>query len=207
MVCYAAQQNSTKPFRGNSGASSGCVATLFGFSFGDTMKKVLLANNKGFVLVDNEDYEQLNSLKWHRHINKAGNCYAKHTKYLSHKYPPYNEHIFMHRLIMGATADQEIDHEDRNGLNNQKNNLRICSRTQNAANSRKRKGCGSIYKGVYFNKRLEKWHVRVKGKHIGYYRSEVKAAQAYDEEAVVAFGDFARLNFQHKVKARMEVGK
>ena len=42
--------------------------------------------------------------------------------------------IRMHNLIMGTTELNTVDHIDLNGLNCQRNNLRRCTRSQNAKN-------------------------------------------------------------------------
>ena len=42
----------------------------------------------------------------------------------------------MHRIIMNCPDGKFIDHKDGNGLNNQKENLRICTKQQNSGNSK-----------------------------------------------------------------------
>ena len=51
-----------------------------------------------------------------------------------------------------------IDHIDHNPLNNQKSNLRICSRAQNCMNQLPQKiQKSSKYKGVCWDKQMNKW--------------------------------------------------
>lgn len=56
----------------------------------------------------------------------------------------------------------------------------------------------SIYKGVIWDEQRGKWRSRIeingKRKHLGYFESEVDAADAYDKAAVELFGSFAKLN-------------
>ena len=103
----------------------------------------------------------------------------------------------MHRLIMDAQERQEIDHADGNGLNNQKDNLRFCTHSQNHMNRKPTKG-SSKYKGVSWHKAAKKWNARItlnkKTVSIGYFDSEIIAAKAYDEKAIELFGEFAKLN-------------
>lgn len=110
--------------------------------------------------------------------------------------------IQLHRYLMalhGHNIDGlEIDHEDRNGLNNQKNNLRICTHAQNNANKIKyRRNCTSKYKGV--SQKGSRWVVRMmidnKTKCVGTFDSELDAAIAYDLFAAKHFGQFAVFNF------------
>jgi hypothetical protein len=93
---------------------------------------------------------------------------------------------------------QDIDHIDHNGLNNQKDNLRICTRKENLRNSRTRSKI-SKYKGIKLNTRTGKYGARIKinGEYLwlGTCESEELAALAYDKKAKEIFGEFACLNF------------
>jgi len=108
------------------------------------MKKIELSLGK-YALVDDSDYDYLSKWKWYAH-RKSESCtfYAIRTSYdnLS-KITKY-----MHRVIADkyVTADyEELDHIDRDGLNNQKENLRTCTRGENNAN---RRNWGKYPKGV-----------------------------------------------------------
>ncbi len=152
------------------------------------MKQIVL-NNQNIVQVDDQDYEYLNQFRW---------CYMK--GYAGRSYTCTNKRTtsLMHRMIMGVSRGQEIDHVDLNKLNNQKSNLRICTRSTNMANIAKRIKTTSRYKGVYWNKRARKWCAQIeyqqKNYHLGYFTSESQAALAYNKQAQILFGAFARLN-------------
>jgi|ERR1041385_872703 hypothetical protein len=92
-----------------------------------------------------------------------------------------------------------IDHIDRNPFNNQRSNLRVCTQSQNLANSTKRKGTISKYKGVTWDKSRNVWKAQIQFEYkhinIGYFNSENEAARAYDRKAKRLFGEFAVLNF------------
>ena len=100
---------------------------------------------------------------------------------------------------MNAPAGMQIDHINGNGLDNRKVNLRLCNSSQNQRNARKRKSGTSRFKGVDWHKESKKWRARIcvnrKRIHIGRYKSEFEAAQAYDKKAIELFGEFASLNF------------
>lgn len=195
MVCYAEQHNQIRPTGGTSGAIPFCVTTPVGPFFGvSTMKKIDISTPKHpnkFALVDDEDYESLISFHWY--FEAVGQGYAGATIWIDGK----KRHVKMHRMIMDAKKGQEIDHENHDGLDNQKHNLRFCTRSQNCANSMKRTGTIAKYKGVYLFKGKYQSSIGFKGNHIwlGLYSCPIEAAKAYDKAAKKYFGEFARPNF------------
>ena len=109
--------------------------------------------------------------------------------------------LFAHRLnfyMVHGYLPNIIDHEDHNKDNNDISNLRECSAMQNMMNRRKQVGCSSKYKGVCWDRVIEKWRsgIKIAGKstHLGLFTCEILAAISYNDAAVVAFGEFASLN-------------
>jgi hypothetical protein len=97
---------------------------------------------------------------------------------------------------MDVMSKFDVDHIDGNPLNNQRNNLRICTHHQNCLNNR---GCGkNRYKGVYKIKNTIYSRIQYNGidRYLGSFKTEEEAAMAYDKEALVLFGEFANLNFK-----------
>ena len=140
--------------------------------------------------MDNEDYEHLIKWKWH-----DSHGYAKRIKTFSYK----NHRIWsMQNEIMNPPIGKIVDHIDRNPLNNQKYNLRICTKSQNAINSKISKNNSSGFNGVYWQKDAKKWRARVKVNykiiHLGYFDNKIEAAKAYNKATKKYFGEFARLN-------------
>lgn len=152
------------------------------------MKKIHLANNKGIALVDDEDYDLLNQYKWYNNIG-----YARTWVYINNK----KIMKYMHQVLIN-TIKNEIDHIDGNGLNNQKDNLRIVTRSQNNMNRTKRKGTSSKYKGVYFDIKRNKWSTEItfnsKKIFLGRFKDEIEAAKVYNKKAKELFKEYARLN-------------
>ena len=105
----------------------------------------------------------------------------------------------LHRFILNVTDPEiDVDHQDHNGLNCQRSNLRKCVRGENDGNRRKTRG-RSQYRGVSWSKGKGMWRacitIDVRTVHLGYFADEVKAAQAYDDAARIRFGVFAKCNF------------
>ena len=104
--------------------------------------------------------------------------------------------IIMHRVITGAPSEMEVDHQDRDGLNNRRSNLRVCTRSQNAFNRKRSIANTSGVKGVFFEKEYGKWiaYVCVDGfnARIGRFDTLAEAAAARSGAAAVMHGKFAR---------------
>lgn len=155
-------------------------------------KQIPLTQGK-FALVDDEDYDFLMQWKWH--FNPAGAGYAKRTISLGDgKF----KCIQMHRLLLNVGVGISIDHIDRNGLNNQRINLRIANQSENMRNRESFKKSTSKFKGVYWKKSNKKWVAEInfnkEKKYLGIFSSEIEAALAYNKAAIELFGDFSILN-------------
>ena len=102
------------------------------------------------------------------------------------------------RFIMNVTDPEiHVDHEDHNGLNCQRSNLRKCVRGENDGNRRKTRG-SSQYRGVSWSKGKGRWRACItieKTVHLGYFVNEREAALVYDTAARSRFGVFANCNF------------
>jgi len=170
---------------------------LRGFNF---MKLIPLSQNskenkgKYFAMVDDEDYDYLMQWNWSVSNQQNKSIYAVKGGYANGK----NENkIRMHRLILGIT-DSEIlvDHKDGNGLNNQRSNIRVATRSQN--NSNRRPYGVFKYLGVYFNHGKWVGYVTVDRKRIytDRFENEDDAARARDILAKKMQGEFANLNFK-----------
>jgi hypothetical protein len=105
-------------------------------------------------------------------------------------------HLRLHTLLAGYN---QTDHTDGNGLNNTRDNMRDASHSQNGANTPKRAGTTSRFKGVSWHKNSGKWiaviQIDGKSKYLGLYTDEIEAALAYDRAARQIFGEFGRYNF------------
>jgi hypothetical protein len=149
------------------------------------MKQIKLTKDK-FAMVDDEDFEFINQWKW--------SC-AKGIKYAARR--TNNRIIYMHRLITNCPEKLEVDHINRDGLDNRKVNLRICTSAENRKNHKILSNNKSGYNGVSKTP-FNTWHtcISLNGKtiHLGTYKNVVDAALAYNVAANHYFGEFARLN-------------
>lgn len=147
-----------------------------------------------FAIIDEEDFEHVSRHEWRAMVlpdatyavrdegpKKARRC------------------VYMHREIMDAPQGVQVDHWDRNGLNNRRANLRACGQSQNNANQGLRSNNQSGYKGVSWHSQNGYWRARIqhngKGIYIGVFDSAEDAARAYDAKARELQGDFALVNF------------
>lgn len=160
----------------------------------NTARIIPLTQGK-FAAVSPEDYDYLSRFNW---------CAMKKRTTFGYLWCavrcllPKNRLVYMHREIARRARlkkSKEYDHRDRNGLNNTRENIRPCTRSQNVANRTKSSGKSSKYKGVSWGKKNHKWDARIRcnGKQfcLGLFENEEDAAQAYAVAAVRLFGEFA----------------
>jgi hypothetical protein len=137
-------------------------------------------------LVDTEDLSRFNSIrKITAHFDiKSGNYYAVFYKRKNVSGYKYTE-IPLHRFIIFVDSDLEVDHINRNTLDNRERNLRPVTHPQNMQNRSIYTNNKSGVRGVHWHKRQEKWiaSIRVDGKlkHIGSFNTVDEAEQAVKE--------------------------
>jgi hypothetical protein len=151
--------------------------------------------NKGYEsIIDDELHEELSTVKW---------FYNKPNRVLSNKFG------FMHRYIMkdeikiysnetGIPINKiQIDHINRNSLDNRKCNLRICNNQFNNFNKEKYITNNTGFKGVmkFKGKYVAQISYFGKNKRIGTYDKVEEAAIAYDVFALTYNPEFAFTNF------------
>lgn len=142
------------------------------------------------VMVDDSDYDYLSQFNWS--LLKDG-----YTFYASRRCG--KKRIKMHREILGLTDPKiMVDHKDRDGLNNQRGNLRVATHSGNNANRGSYKNSSSKYLGVSWKRDSTAWEAGIKKgrkyKYLGHFKNEEDAALAYNEAAIKYHGDFANLN-------------
>lgn len=148
------------------------------------------------ALVSEEDADRVLALKWHvrpvrsrlgKFIAVNGRGGAKPTRHGCR---------YLHRFILNAPADRLVDHINGDTLDNRRENLRLCTPSQNCINRPSIGGHG--FRGVYL-RRSGTWgaKIQVEGEitHLGQFATVEAAARAYDAAALQMHGEFACLNF------------
>lgn len=160
---------------------------------------VHLEITKGNIVLLDEADRDLADLNWQTRKNYA----ARKDK--------DRKHIYMHRLvaerIIGRSLkpNEIVDHLNSNGLDNRRSNVRLVTNMENSENAMKHASTNtnrrftSKFKGVSFERELGKWRTQITFHgityHLGYFDNEEDAAKAYDMNAIVFYGNHAKLNF------------
>lgn len=144
------------------------------------------------ILIDKEDEDLLTLFSW-----KANSGYLRaYVRGSGRKGAKKN--IYLHDLI-GARMGigPQVDHINRNRLDNRRVNLRGSTQTENTYNKSKQSNNRSGYLGVVKRGSRFVGYVVIKGKQyatISFVTAE-EAARARDTLAVNLHGEFASLNF------------
>jgi hypothetical protein len=147
-----------------------------------------------FSLVDDDVFEWAGKINWH--VLECENMfYAVRNVGL----PDGSRTLsLLHRDILNAGPGEFVDHIDFDGLNNLRQNIRLCSKQQNNRNQRIRKDNTSGYKGVHLKKSSGLWVARIqvgpKRIYLGEFETDADAAKAYNVSATEFFGEFAYIN-------------
>ncbi len=146
------------------------------------------------VLIDEEDFDRIFSSHFTWGINpnskKHWSAYVRGRKKTRDR-----EQIYLHRFIMSPPIGMQVDHINGNGLDNRKENLRICTASQNTKNKRLAinntvglKGVTRRQNGKYVAQIRKDYKLET----IGTFDSPEEAHEAYCLRAIELFGEFAR---------------
>lgn len=104
----------------------------------------------------------------------------------------------LHRQIMGDPPGMLVDHINGDPSDNRRENLRVCSKTENNRNASIRRHNALGIKGVYFDPRRETYRAQIvvdgKKMHLGSFKTAPEAKDRYDSAAKHFHREFARLN-------------
>lgn len=161
------------------------------------MKNITLTNGKK-AIIDDVDFAWLSQLRWNESRDSKNTSYARATI----KRNGWSKRVSMHRLILDAKDGECVDHINGDGLDNRRENIRICSKAENNR-WRKPHGKTSRYKGVSWRARDSRWLMQIhipgsaKKRITELFPSdqEENAARRHDYWAKKFHKEFAFLNF------------
>lgn len=148
---------------------------------GEITKIIIPNKTKGEVVafIDTKNLEKVRPFSWALERNN----------YVSHR--GRRVYVKLHRLITNCPDDMQVDHIDRNPLNNLENNLRICTPSENMQNkskiSKHNKSCG--VKNITWSKKENKWIVTIQiqntrkqiGKFVNLEDAKIAAQEAREK--------------------------
>ena len=165
----------------------------------DTTRKARVEGDIAYVpltqgyeaIIDASDVSLVEGFNWYAHANRNA-VYAVRMDNTG----PKPRLVRMHRVILGDPEGMVVDHQDTNGLNNRRANLRSATIKENACNQGIAKHNTSGHKGVSFHKRDGKWiaHIRYDGgqRYLGSFATPEAAAAAYAKANAEMHGAFGR---------------
>lgn len=131
----------------------------------------------GYTKVDVADAAELSRHEWHLFKDSDGDKYA-------YRRDGKGRRIWLHRHLFGLTPEQnqiEVDHINRDTLDNRRSNLRKATHAENMQNRPSHAGSTSNYRGVYRNVNETRWRAQVvvngKTHKLGTHATELAAAR------------------------------
>lgn len=124
----------------------------------------------GAAIIDAPDRWRVAAFRWHVNDKGYATCRA----------------VLMHRLVMELVRGdgREVDHVNRNRLDNRRANLRVVSRSDQMQNLSSHRGASSRFRGVYWDAERQRWRAQAflgrRAYRLGRFVDEVDAARAVD---------------------------
>jgi hypothetical protein len=136
---------------------------------------------------DLEDEDKILSLDCYWRIEEVGGYVTSNRHHRRFK---------MHDVIMNPTDGYVVDHINGKPHDNRKNNLRICTQDKNSFNKKLYSNNKTGYKGVYFDKKSNKWMASIgvnnKSIYLGRFNTKEEAVEVRLKAEEEYFGEFRR---------------
>ena len=159
--------------------------------------RLLRLHGGGVAAVDDEDFEAVSQYRWRLYQPSAARtrtsryavaCIGRRNVYL---------HLWLWKR-WGRHKVPVVEHENTDGLDCTRDNLRNATVEQNNRNRGLMRSNTTGLKGVTWHIRHQKWHAKIsvskRRLHLGYFKNPQEAARAYNEAALLHHGEFAVLN-------------
>ncbi len=154
--------------------------------------KIKVGRSQNYTLIDEEDYIRV-AQKGYYFCNSDRGYVILKKPLGGNKY----KEVYLHRFIMDFPKDLQVDHINRDKLDNRKENLRICTGAENSRNREQNKG---NFKGVHYSKKNRNWVAQITKDyhvyHLGSFSTEIEGAIAYNQKAIELHGEYA---YQNKI--------
>ncbi|MFJ6264221.1 hypothetical protein [Lysinibacillus xylanilyticus] len=154
------------------------------------MVKEIPLQNGMVALVDDEDFERVSCYSWRVSKNKETNLQVSNET--------TGKKIILSRFILNIKEDVVVTFKNKNQLDLRKSNLCVIGVSDQKRMAKGARGSSSKYKGVYWNKRLERWVANIsfegKKKSLGQFVDEDDAALAYNDGVMKYWGGIGYLN-------------
>lgn len=162
-------------------------------------KPIQLQLTKGYIAIIDEQDADLAEFKWSSLITPRASVYAWRFTKIEDQW----QHVLLHRLILERILNRRLikgelcDHENGEGTDNRRENLRLASSLQNAQNKGMRKDNTSGFKGVSYRKDTGRYVARIYVNklciRLGNFATAEDASDAYKQAAIEFFGNYANL--------------
>lgn len=130
------------------------------------------------IVVDNEDLERIMKYRWSTWWNKKRRKFECPVTYINYK------HTRLSRFLINAPKGFQVDHINRNSLDNRKKNLRLCDNSINGHNRGLFRKNKTGFMGVYFDKYHKSYRaeIRLNNKKcfLGYFKTTKEASVIYE---------------------------
>lgn len=150
------------------------------------MRQISLTQGQ-FTTVDDADFETLSKFKWYYHQGRA----VRKPRAIERRRIGF---VWMHREIVKPTKNKVVDHINGNTLDNRRENLRECTRSQNQWNKRLRIKSTTGMKNIYWNSKKKRYIVSFqkygKKHQYGQFSELDKAIKSRNEAALVIHEGF-----------------
>ncbi len=151
------------------------------------------------AIVDAKNYDWLMQWKWFAWRDTSLSFYAVRNASVAERATGSGFRVWMHRVIMNAPFDREVDHIDGDGLHDWEKNLRLVIRRENACNRKAQANNGCKLKGVSVARQVVgsgRYRAKIalggKQHHLGYFDTAEEASAAYVDAAKRLHGEYAK---------------
>lgn len=161
------------------------------------MKEIKLTQGK-VAIVDDCDYDELIKYRW---------CFGKvkgHSVGYAIRFVTMDgkrKTILMHRVIMNPKPWEQVDHIGGYGLNNTRENLRLCCHMENHRNMHTHKSNMLGVKGISQPTTKRGYFARItvnyKQIYLGYFQTLEEAKEVRLAAEIKYFGDYRRKNSEN----------